>query len=141
MATRGTGGDLVSLELAIIRIDLDACTHGGASCSIYQELNAFEAVQFRETRSEALAAAVAQWRRHSRWMRTQRNGDTLKYSADPIMQMARQVQTDIADARAAADRALSMSRVAARFYTDEPDNDNATVSATNVDANGMAVAA
>lgn len=105
----------------IVRVELDNCIGGGAMCSIYMTWDTYDAEQYRSTRTEALAAAVAQWRKHRKWSRKQRQEYALKRTLhnDPIQQMARQVEADIADARAAVERSKALSAVAARFYTDE----------------------
>lgn len=106
----------------IVRVELDG-GHGGWDCTIYMTWDTYEASQFRPTPAQSLTAAIAQWRKHRTWVRKQRSEATVSrnLSNDPIYAMARQVEQDVADARASVERARSLSAQASRFYTDEAD--------------------
>ena len=103
----------------LIRIELDDCSHGGASCTIYRTWHSFEATAFCETRSEALSAAVAQWRRHIKHVRTKEAAVAKNVSNDPTMYFARMLEEDIAAERSAQ----ALANVASRFYVDDAEND------------------
>lgn len=89
----------------------------------------YAAICFDATRSAAFRNAVARFRAHRRWLRKQRAQleapVTIKpgrsLDNDPILQMSKWAQEDIAAAR----KAQAFANIASRFMVDaEPDNTN-----------------